>query len=243
MTKKIINIGDKFGTWEIIGMEENDRKYNYNYICRCECGHKRMIRKDKLVNFTFPLCDRCNSNGLIKQKWDLIKSKWDETVNGKLIVSELEIRKKYMWRCPEGHLYYDTIETLGDGCPVCYELLNRQYILEKNREFFEFAINFMRRICEQVSEDTTVTALDADLMVAKVEVNDFIILMFPNHYSRFNSILHGNKMEYYDKLGQIKKYRNSVINDKREHIFLELNLNPVSDSKKIENILSKIIFK
>lgn len=243
MAKKLVNIGDKFGTWEVIGMEENDRKYNYNYICKCSCGHKKMIRKDKLVNLTFPLCEKCKSNSLIKQKWDIIKQKWDKNVNGRLIVSELEVRKKYMWKCPKGHLYYDTIETLGDSCPVCYDLLNREYILEKNRESFEYAINFTRRICEQVCNDTLVTVLDADLMVVKVEVNDFIVLMFPNHYSRFNSILHGDKMEYFNKLGQIKKYQNSIVSDEREHIFLELSLNPTFDSIKIENILSKIIFK
>ena len=104
MSKRSVDIGDKFGTWTVIGYEENDRRYNYRFMCQCECGNKRVIRKDKLLGYSFAKCDKCLSMGLINNKKDLIESRWDGIINGKMkSYTSLDTNKKYAWKCEKGH--------------------------------------------------------------------------------------------------------------------------------------------
>lgn len=236
MVKRLINVGDKFGTWEIIGLEENNKKYNYNYMCKCECGNVRMIRKDKLVNFTYPKCDKCLSNGTIDRKWDLIKSRWNTTINGVLVYSGLELKKHYTWNCPEGHIYKDSIFMLEEQCPKCRELQLGKVKVERNKLWFNQTIDYLENVCDKVWKDDFQIKIDEDAMVIWLEVNGFIIVMIPNVHKSYNEVVHKNKSNYYQLLANIKGYKQSAIDDSREHIFTDLNLNK-KDLEKIKSIL------
>lgn len=236
MAKRLVNIGDRFGTWEVIGLEENDRKYNYNYICKCDCGNVRMIRKDKLVNFLFPKCDKCLSNGTIDRKWDLIKSRWNSTINGALVHSNLELKKHYAWNCPEGHVYMDSIFMLEEECPKCRELKLGSLRIERNKAMFDSIIDYLEHVCNKVWEDNFEIKIDEKALVIWLEVNGFIVVMIPTIHRSYNEVVHGTKPEYYQLLANIKGYKQSATGDDREHIFLDLNLNQ-KDFEKIKLIL------
>ena len=236
MVKRLVNIGDRFGTWEVIGLEENDKKYNYNYICKCDCGNVRMIRKDKLVNFLFPKCDKCLSNGTIDRKWDLIKSRWNSTINGALVHSNLELKKHYAWNCPEGHVYMDSIFMLEEECPKCRELKLGSLKIERNKVMFDSIIDYLEHVCSKVWDDDFEIKIDEDALVIWLEVNGFIVVMIPKIHRSYNEVIHGTKPEYYQLLANIKGYKQSATSDDREHIFLDLNLNQ-KDFEKIKLIL------
>ena len=236
MAKRLVEIGDRFGTWVVIGLEENDRKYNYNYICRCDCGETRTIRKDKLVNFIYPKCDKCLSNGIIDRKWDIIKERWNSKLNGALTHSKLELKKHYSWNCPEGHIYRESIFMLEEECPKCKEQLLVHSRAKKNKEWFNAIVDFLDHVCSNVWEDDYHIKLDEDALVIWLEVNGFIVVMIPSIHKYFDEVAHGTKTEYYNLLGNIKGYKQSAINDDREHIFMDLALRE-SDFKKIKCIL------
>lgn len=239
MVKRIVNIGDRFGTWVIIGLEENDKKYNYNYMCKCDCGNVRMIRKDKLVNFLYPKCDKCLSNGTIDRKWDLIKSRWNTTINGALVHSELELKKHYAWNCPEGHVYKDSIFMLGEICPKCMELEMSEKNKKANRAWFDGIIDYLESVCSRIWNDDFEIKIDEDAMVIWLEVNGFIVVMIPKVHKSYNEVLHGTKSDYYQLLANIKGYKQSAIDDSREHIFMDLNLSQ-KDFEKIKLILGLV---
>lgn len=236
MVKRLVNIGDKFGTWEIIGLEENDKKYNYNYMCKCECGNVRMIRKDKLVSLTYPKCNKCLSNGTIDRKWDLIKSRWNPTINGVLVHSNLELKKHYAWNCPEGHLYMDSIFMLEEQCPKCRELRMGKMKMERNKSWFNETVDYLENVCTRVWQDDFEIKIDEDAMVIWLEVNGFIVVMTPKVHKSYNEVLHGTKSDYYQLLANIRGYKQSAIDDSREHIFIDLNL-AQKDLEKIKSIL------
>lgn len=59
MANATIKNGDTFGNWRVIGLEENAKQYNYNYVCECvSCGFRKVIRKDKLLGKQ-PRCKGC----------------------------------------------------------------------------------------------------------------------------------------------------------------------------------------
>lgn len=61
--KVTVEIGTTIGNWRVIGLEENDKKYNYNYVCECViCGFQRVIRKDKLLNSKQVKCEQCSTS-------------------------------------------------------------------------------------------------------------------------------------------------------------------------------------
>lgn len=236
MAKRLVNIGDKFGTWTIVGLEENNRKYNYNYMCKCECGNVRMIRKDKLVNFTFPICDKCLSNRIIDHKWDLIKSRWNSKINGALVYSQLELKKYYTWNCPEGHIYRDSIFMLEEDCPKCKEFKLGALKKDKNEYWYNIIIDYLEHICSAIWEDDFEIKIDEDAMVIWLEVNGFIIFMTPRIHKIYDEVLHGTRHEYYQLLAKIKGYRQNVEKDAREHIFIDLDL-AKKDFDKIKSVL------
>ena len=236
MAKRLVTIGDRFGTWEIIGLEENDRKYNYNYMCKCDCGNVRMIRKDKLVNFTYPKCNKCLSNGTIDRKWDLIKSRWNFKLNGALVHSELELKKYYTWNCPKGHIYRDSIFMLEEDCPKCRELRLGKARIERSKARFDEVIDYLEHVCDAIWEDNFEIKIDETAMVIWLEVNGFIVVMTPTIHNCFNEVLHETKSNYYQLLANIKGYKQSAIEDAREHIFMDLTLSK-KDFEKIKLIL------
>lgn len=239
MAKRLVEIGDKFGTWEVIGLEENNRKYNYNYMCRCECGNVKIIRKDVLVNFTYPACKKCLSYGTIDRKWDLIKSRWNSKINGALVHSELELKKHYTWNCPEGHIYRDSIFMLEESCPKCRELRLGKARMERNKTWYNDIVDYLEHVCSAIWGDNFEIKLDETAMVIWLEVNGFIVVMTPTIHNCFNEVLHGSKSNYYQLLANIKGYKQSAIDDAREYIFIDLTLTK-KDFEKIKLILGVV---
>lgn len=239
MAKRLVNIGDKFGTWEIIGLEENDKKYNYNYICKCSCGNKKIIRKDKLINSLFPRCDKCLSNGIIHDKWDLIKSRWNSKINGVLIFSNLQLKQRFTWNCPKGHRYRESILMLDEECPKCKEIEQLQMKLEHYNTWFDGLIDFLDHVCNNIWEDDYVIKVDENVKVIWLEVNGFIVVMTSNINRTYNDALHETKAKYFELQSIIKGYRQSAIKDEREHIFMNLDFSK-RDFDKIRDILRLI---
>lgn len=235
MAKRLVEIGDRFGTWVVIGLEENDKKYNYNYICKCDCSNVRMIRKDRLVNFTYPRCNKCQSNGIIDMKWELIKSRWNSKINGVLVYSQLQLKKHYTWNCPKGHIYRDSIFMLEDECPKCKEERLKKKFLESKRTWFNVIIDYLDVVCSKLWDDVSIK-IDEDVFVIWLEVNGFIVVMIPTMHNVYNEVLHETKSEYLNIKEKIIGYKNMAKADTREHIFLELNLIE-KDFKKIKSVL------
>lgn len=239
MAKRLVEIGDKFGTWEVIGLEENNRKYNYNYMCRCECGNVKIIRKDVLVNFTYPACNKCLSYGTIDRKWELIKSRWNSKINGALVRSELELKKRYAWNCPKGHIYMDSIFMLDNDCLKCKELRLGKSNQKLRQERFNDTVDYIDRVCSTIWGDEYEIKIDETAMVIWLEVNEFIVLMIPTIHNCFNEVLHETKPKYYQLLANLKGYKQSAIDDAREHIFMDLTLTK-KDFEKIKLILGVV---
>ena len=236
MAKRLVEIGDRFGTWVIIGLEENDKKYNYNYMCKCDCGNVQVIRKDKLVNFTYPRCNKCLSNGMIDRKWDLIKSRWTSKITGALVHSNLEIKTYDAWNWPEGHIYRDSIFMLDKECPKCKKLRTSKLRLEQSKDWYDRIVDYLVSVCEEVWGDNYSIKLDEDALVIWLEVNEFIVVMTPRMHSSFNEVIHETKSNYYQILANIKGYKQSAKEDAREHIFMDLTLGK-KDLEKIKLIL------
>ncbi|HSQ87770.1 hypothetical protein [Romboutsia sp.] len=235
MSKKLINVGDIFGTWTVIGLEENDRKYNYNYICKCECGNKKAIRKDVLLNLMYPKCDKCLSNGIIDRKMDLITSRWSSTLNGKLVTSRLDVGRQYAWTCSEGHTYSKSILLLNKECPVCEQVAHRDHNKKQLVQSFNMIVDYIDEVTAEVFENVVIS-IDEENLVIWAEINDVIILMLPNVHKRFNEGTHETKSEYYDILSKIKGHKTRATQSTKEHIFLDLDLN-TKDIKKILGVL------
>lgn len=58
-----IEPGDKFGRWTVIrfaGIRESGGVKTKNYLCRCECGVEKEVRKGNLLNELSTQCSECD---------------------------------------------------------------------------------------------------------------------------------------------------------------------------------------
>lgn len=55
----MINAGDTFGKWTVIGTPFTDKKGMARVECKCECGYKNHVRIDRLVKGKSSQCRSC----------------------------------------------------------------------------------------------------------------------------------------------------------------------------------------
>lgn len=49
ISKIEISVGDKIGVVEVIGRVYNQKRKEWEYVCRCRCGNEFKTRKDHLL--------------------------------------------------------------------------------------------------------------------------------------------------------------------------------------------------
>ena len=234
MVRKIVEVGDIFGIWEVIGLEENDKKYNYNYICKCDCGYTRMIRKDKLVNLNYPKCEKCFSHGLIKRKSGIIKSYWHKK-NGKMpSLKDLDVNKQYYWECPEGHSFVSNIIMLSN-CPICKNLETAEKQMEILKQNYNLLVDYIDDVTYEIFNSVEIKVED-EYFIIYVELENFIILLTPTIHKGYNVLVHNSKNKYFNIASTIKSLRSEAIKSPKEHIFLDVELNFKKDVRKILDI-------
>ena len=90
MNKKLIlEIGTRFGKWEIISQDTIKKSNLTNWSCKCECGSESYVPLNNLMNGSSTQCSSCASkeSGLKRRKgcgkisgemWSIIKSNIDK---------------------------------------------------------------------------------------------------------------------------------------------------------------------
>lgn len=75
-----INIGDKFGSWTVLGYCEIDRNINRNkrYLCVCDCGQtKKEVLYKSLITLEDPQCDKCRQKVAESRHATILKQVWN----------------------------------------------------------------------------------------------------------------------------------------------------------------------
>lgn len=240
MPKKSVDIGDTFGTWTVIGYEENSRKYNYNFMCQCTCGNKKVIRKDTLLGYSFAKCDKCLSMGLINSKKDLINSRWNDIINGKMgSYSSLDTNKKYSWRCEEGHTYTTSIVMLNEHCPRCVALEEKDGIVETLHGNVDKTVDFLDEVTSEIfTSDEIKIEVENSTKIVRILFKDYKLVCVPYIHMQFNEIIHRDKAEY---LG-IKQLIGDISKDypNKELITIELKMDYVKDKHRLIECISHL---
>lgn len=61
-------VGDKFKKLTVVGFLEMDKKYGQLYVCMCDCGNKKIVRRTDLINGMVRSCG-C----LLKERYGKLK--------------------------------------------------------------------------------------------------------------------------------------------------------------------------
>lgn len=108
MNKKLIlEIGTKFGKWEIVSYDTITKNNLTHWLCRCTCDRERLIPLNNLMNGSSTQCEFCSKkeSGLKRRKgcgdisgemWSIIKSNINKRdVNFNLRIEEAWDRFEY----------------------------------------------------------------------------------------------------------------------------------------------------
>ena len=58
LTGSVINIGDQYGSWTVLAIDETPRPSRQRYyLCRCVCGTERSVHRSALGSGISPNCD------------------------------------------------------------------------------------------------------------------------------------------------------------------------------------------
>ena len=198
MSKKEVRIGDKFGTWEVIGHEENSRKYNYYYIAKCDCGNKKVFRKDTLTDGKFSKCKKCDSVSLIYQKKYIINKRWNTMLNGAMpSLNKLVVNKKYSWKCEEGHTYESSILMLNDKCPKCVAFWERGTRMQMIQRNFNMLVQLLdKSTTEAFGEGVLSIEVEDSYKIMRITYGDYVMICVPKYHKQYNQIVHRDKNEF-----------------------------------------------
>ena len=240
MSKKSIEIGDVFGTWTVIAHEENsDKKYNYNYLCQCDCGNKKVIRKDKLLNYSFGRCDRCLSMSIINNKKDLIKSRWNDIINGKLInYTKLDTNKKYSWRCEHGHTYESSIMMLNNQCPKCKSLEEIEDVLEEIYLNFDKLVYLIDEVTLDIFGSDMTIEIEGVSRIMRMIFNDYVVVCVPYLHMQYFEGVHGSKKNFMEIQGIIRDLYKEF--PEKELIKVELTMDYNADRRTMVDVLKHL---
>lgn len=139
MKKTDVAIGDKFGTWTVIKASSDDnKKYNYNYLCRCDCGAEKEFSKYNLLRGKQAVCKKCLETTSDKEKYN----QFLKMISNKGIVSETEnidANVEYLLKCDVGHGFKSSLKKFN-GCPVCKRQHTRE---QRNVKLANEGVNFV----------------------------------------------------------------------------------------------------
>lgn len=118
--KKPVDIGDIYGTWKVIAKSTEDKPYNYDYICQCECGEIKTYNKYALMNHRYGLCDCTKTKS--KSKEDAIK-KFKRDLEKEIIFIKSQKKygntTRYVVKCNKEHSFIVNGEENYKGCSKC----------------------------------------------------------------------------------------------------------------------------
>lgn len=92
-----IHIGDRFERLEIIAFDHQDSRYQFYYLCRCDCGTEKVIRYSHLKSGKIVSCGKC-----YKPQEKLVKSLVGVPC-GRLMPIERLDGNKYRCKCECGN--------------------------------------------------------------------------------------------------------------------------------------------
>lgn len=125
--KEPVCVGNKYGTWKVIAKSTEDKPYNYDYVCQCECGLIKTFTKYILQNHKYSLCGCIKPKS--KNKQDAIKRFKRDIESGNIVI---ENEKKtgnimrYVASCKDGHKFIVNGEENYKGCAKCNSLKARR---------------------------------------------------------------------------------------------------------------------
>lgn len=125
----MINIGERFGHWKVIGLsEKTDKSQNKYFLCRCDCGTVRDIAAHKLTS------GRSKSCGCARTK-DMTGEKIGRLTFLKVSGSDEGGRRIWLCQCDCGNLVEKTINQArySPSCG-CIKKGAASKTLEKNAE-------------------------------------------------------------------------------------------------------------
>jgi len=118
--KKIINIGETFLSWEVIGLA-NPKKYRYKVKCT-ECSVEREFIKYNLLKGSYAPCKTCGYKKV--KNIPLIKRHWNCELNGIIFdkPENFSLTQSYWFICNKGHNFKSNIKDFElNRCLGCYE--------------------------------------------------------------------------------------------------------------------------
>lgn len=243
--KYIVDIGDRFGNWVVYGKEVNNEKYNYNFLCECDCGAKRIINKHTLLNNEKIICTECKNNITLEKKYDLVKQLWNTSLNRKQVpkICDLNISEEYWFNCPKGHIYKTTIQKLHAGdCPVCVEEVISQKKRDKYKENFDKLIDFFSLVSEEVHPKATLEILEDDFICRfKIPELNIAMLILPKIHKNFDRLIHKDKNKFLSLKQMIIKLEKELVADgSLEPVVIDCDLDFAKDSVRLLEILKRV---
>lgn len=118
--KKIINIGETFLSWEVIGLAD-PKKYKYKVKCT-ECGKEREFIKYNLLKGSYAPCKTCGYKKI--KNIPLIKKHWNYELNGLMFKNpeNFSLTHSYWFCCDKGHNFKSSIKDFDlSRCLGCHE--------------------------------------------------------------------------------------------------------------------------
>lgn len=226
-TRIKINKGDIFETWTVLEKCEGTSK-NAKYLCECTCGNRKVFRSDVLLDHKFGKCEECGSKDLIQMKSELIKSRWNETLNCDEVHLEYrDLKSKYYFTCPEGHNYLSTIWDLNEKCPVCESLKTQsEEVVKMGLNFDEFILGMDNRMSKF---NNYYLKVDMEKWLMYIKMENFAIICKPKQHNIFNQAIHKSKAEFMKIHTDLNSFREECRNDPTIDKIIELEIDLADD--------------
>lgn len=194
--KRVLNIGDKFLTWEVIRLV-NPKKYRY--LCKCKvCGVEREFIKYNLLRGSYAPCKKCGHKEIGNVA--TIKKHWNYELNGVIFdkPENFKLTQSYWFKCNKGHNFKSSIKDFSlSRCLSCNEQPPNH---PSKYQIKEYIIQFLSKITRIKEHDNfNIELIDFKTIIHLVEVDRYS--SYRNYFDSDSSMV--------DEITKVKSIENN----------------------------------
>lgn len=234
--KSEISVGSIIKDWEVIEKVESNKKYSYEYRCRCiKCGNTRTYNKYYLNEDNSLECSKCVALEVARAKYEEFKSMCQEDIPK---VDNIDINKPYRLKCINGHTFISSLYKFK-SCIICgsYDKINKNInnIIKNKSELEKYIYNRLNDIMEFDNEENDISQR---LVSSKYMILINIICELDK---KFNKEYHSSRSEFVRAISTNKKI-NDAYKSKGYIIWDVVSTGDAAkDIESVENTINKLI--
>ena len=157
-----------------------------------------------------------------------------------MILSEIDIDKKYFWKCEKGHNYTEKVLFLNDSCPVCETIRRNQRIQTISLDLLTMITEYLKVLLTKEIKVEHNISISQEYYYVLLELPEANIMIYLKDTNYFNPVFFEDKLSFFEHKMVLDGIKKQLVYCNKEHIFCDIDLKyEKREIKRITKIIKK----